>query len=137
MLVVMVAVPLMGAASVAADESSATRWVADNIVTIVGWVSTLVIASFVVGRKLERLQGVDDGLAKALETLSTTIAALATRVHELERSRAHTETTLAVVRQVQTDRGVTLDELRGAVARLPNIEAKVDLLVEAARGGRP
>lgn len=46
------------------------NWVAENTVAIIGWIGTIVLFSFLFGRRLSKLEGTDENLTKAVTTLT-------------------------------------------------------------------
>ena len=47
------------------------EWMAENTVAIIGWIGTLLLFSFLFGRRLSKLEGTDENLTKAVTTLTT------------------------------------------------------------------
>ncbi len=45
-------------------------WVEDNAVAIIGWLGTLIVFSFLFGKRLSKLENADDSLAKAVTVLT-------------------------------------------------------------------
>jgi type II secretory pathway pseudopilin PulG len=56
-------------------------WVADNVVSIVGWLAASLVTVFVVGRRFQALEDADKNLAGVVSRLAETVRELSAAVH--------------------------------------------------------